>query len=126
MFFENAINICSEYNAGLPSIHSYADELFLTTQLRIVQQTSSSPGLWLGGRITSAENVTPIWIDNTLSGFQNFNSYSLNVGYFRIFPTYRCLIFQDPNSISGEGNWNIGNCEASGTPYGVVCVRNQN
>lgn len=126
MFLQDAIDTCSEHNAVLPSIHSHGDELFLTSQLRIVQQTSSSPGLWLGGRITSAEDLTPIWTDNTHSGFQNFNSESIMAGYFRIIPTYRCLVFQDPNYIIGEGNWDIGNCEASGTPYGVVCVRNQN
>jgi len=125
MFLQDAINTCSALNAGLPSIHSFADEEFLTSQLRIVQQTSSSPGLWLGGRITSAEDLTPIWTDNSRSDFKNFNYNTINVGYFRVFPTYRCLAFSDPNLISGEGNWDIGNCEASGTPYGVVCVRNQ-
>lgn len=126
MFLQDAINTCSALNAGLPSIHSHADERFLISQLRIVQQTSSAPGLWLGGRITSVENLTPIWSDNSRSDFTNFNSNAVYAGYFRLFPTYRCLAILDPNTIGGEGTWDIGNCESSGTPYGVVCVRNQN
>jgi len=126
MFLQDAINTCSALNAGLPSIHSFEDEQFLNTQLRIVQQTSSSPGLWLGGRITSVDDLTPIWTDSSRSDFTNFNSHTIITGYFRLFPTYRCLAYLDPYSVSGEGNWDIGNCEASGTPFGVVCVRNQN
>jgi len=126
MFFSEAVNVCAGLDAGLPSIQSSEDEIFLASQLRIVQQSASAPGLWLGGRITSVNDLTPIWTDNSPGNFKNFNTNTVEYGYFRIFPTYRCIVYVDPRSVSGDGNWDIGNCENSGTPYGVVCAKNAN
>lgn len=126
MFFSEAEQVCAGLDAGLPSINSSEDEIFLASQLRIVQQSASAPGLWLGGRITSVNDLTPIWTNNSPGNFKNFNTNVVDYGYFRVFPTYRCIVYVDPRSVSGDGNWDIGNCENSGTPYGVVCAKNAN
>lgn len=126
MFFSEAESVCTGLGAGLPSVHSYEDGLFLNSQLRIVQQSASATGLWLGGRITSVDDLTPIWTDNSPGNFKNFNTDVVNYGYFRVFPTYRCIVYVDPQFIGGVGNWDIGNCESSGTQYGVVCQKNAN
>lgn len=126
MFFDEAENVCASLDAGLPSINSHEDEVFLGSQLRIVQQSASAPGLWLGGRITSVNDLTPIWSNNSPGNFKNFNTNVIDYGYFRTIPTYRCIVYVDPQFVSGAGNWDVGNCVNSGTPYGVVCVKNAN
>ncbi len=126
MFFDEAENVCAGFEAGLPSIHSYEDEIFLASQLRVIQQSASATGLWLGGRITSVDDLTPIWTNNSPGNFKNFNTNSIDYGYFRVFPTYRCIVYVDPQFVSGGGNWDIGNCVNSGTEYGVVCAKNAN
>lgn len=126
MFFSEAENVCTGLDAGLPSIHSSEDEIFLGSQLRIIQQSASATGLWLGGRITSVDDLTPLWTNNSPGNFKNFNHNVVDYGYFRVLPTYRCIVFLDPQSVVGVGNWDVGNCVNNGTPYGVVCVKNAN
>lgn len=126
MFFSEGESVCAELGAGLPSIHSYEDGLFLGSQLRIIQQSASATGVWLGGRITSVDDLTPIWTNNSPGNFKNFNTDVVNYGYFRVIPSYRCIVYVDPQFIGGVGNWDIGNCESNGTPYGVVCQKNAN
>lgn len=126
MFYNEAENVCADFGAGLPSVHSIEDEIFLGSQLRIVQQSASATGLWLGGRITSVDDLTPIWTNNSPGNFKNFNTNVIDYGYFRVFPTYRCIVYVDPQFIGGVGNWDVGNCVDSGTQYGAVCVKNAN